>query len=570
MSKALFIHHRNLLNQREEKVKLKETLEFISPDNISPEEPIIETRNHVSFGILNPKPNIRIIDTSFFLGLVSTKYPNWNIVGSGFPDGSFAIFRSNEQETEIISDASGSRTLWYYFDEDLLIASTSQFAIIKYLGNFQINENVIPWMLTTGTLGPDYSWDKRINKLPQDSCLKLSVEFWKIDLEKNEICFNEEVNTINFFENELDNTIKESILSLDIDLSKWVVPLSGGFDSRGILFYLNKLKKEKINTITWGLPSSFAEEKSDATIAKRLAEKLHTNHVFFPSEISEEPIDVVIKRFILNGEGRIDHISGYLDGFKLWKELHDLNFTGTIRGDQNFGWVNVPSEKEIVNLSGIELIEDFSNLDYQDFKIPISKQQLPEYLNKKQNETLSQWKDRLIIEFRLQSLKSALSDLKLGYLEQITPLLNKSILSLTFKHPDPYREEKKLWKNLIYKFDVDIPPSKYDAIANLDDILKQKLFVKYIKGELLKNRDNEFFTDDFLVRVLNKMVTVEKVGFKDKPTLKKIIKLFIPKITLSKIRNHRSFSKKLDYNKLAFRIYIILFVNNHLKTLHEK
>ena len=47
-----------------------------------------------------------------------------------YPDGSYAIFRERNDHVEIVSDVVGSRIIWYYKDDELFIASTSQRRIL--------------------------------------------------------------------------------------------------------------------------------------------------------------------------------------------------------------------------------------------------------------------------------------------------------------------------------------------------------------------------------------------------------------------------------------------------------
>src|SRR5690606_23618906 len=72
-------------------------------------------------------------------------------------EGSYSVFRNDSDFVELQTDAVASRTIWYYFDEHFLIASNSQLAILYYLGNFDFNNEVVPWMLASGIIGPSLS-----------------------------------------------------------------------------------------------------------------------------------------------------------------------------------------------------------------------------------------------------------------------------------------------------------------------------------------------------------------------------------------------------------------------------
>ena len=151
------------------------------------------------------------------------------------------------------------------------------------------------------------------------------------------------------------------------------------------------------------------------------------NHKYYHSDLSEEPVNNIINRFIRLGEGRIDHLSGYMDGFRMWKTLFEDKIHGILRGDEGFGWNQVSSALTVRLTIGCGLCSDFSNLkDYT--KYGFASQELPQHLNQNKWETLNAWRDRLYHEYRLPTILSALSDLKFAYVEQINPLLSKIIL----------------------------------------------------------------------------------------------------------------------------------------------
>ncbi|MCH6545042.1 MAG: hypothetical protein IH796_03475, partial [Deltaproteobacteria bacterium] len=67
----------------------------------------------------------------------------------------------------------------------------------------------------------------------------------------------------------LINIIGISVGKMQFDYSKWVLTLSGGYDSRRLLYLLPN--PENIKTITWGLESSLGKKGNDATIAHDVA-----------------------------------------------------------------------------------------------------------------------------------------------------------------------------------------------------------------------------------------------------------------------------------------------------------
>jgi len=61
---------------------------------------------------------------------------------------------------------------------------------------------------------------------------------------------------------------------------------------------------------------------------------------------------------------------------------------------------------------------------------------------------LRDWRDRLYQQYRVPFLLAALSDLKLGYVEIVNPLLSDSVIDLIRQLPDSLRTHKVLLRNI--------------------------------------------------------------------------------------------------------------------------
>ena len=101
------------------------------------------------------------------------------------PDGTYAIVRVDNHRIELLSDYTGMRTIWHYHDKEYFIASTSQRMIISFLGNLKLNNDAVRWMLSSGTLGPENSWDKRIKPIQGNTIVSLDRKNWEINCQSN-------------------------------------------------------------------------------------------------------------------------------------------------------------------------------------------------------------------------------------------------------------------------------------------------------------------------------------------------------------------------------------------------
>jgi len=562
MSKLIYICAKDNLPSSVEK-RLQDICINLAPDNIAPPAPKIVISENIAYGVMNPASSTSVSGTSILLGQLFEENTEWADPFKGPLDGSYALFRHGKEQFEIVSDPAGSRTIWYFLDKDVFIASTSQRAITMFIGNFQFNEKVIPWMLSTGSLGPSLSWDKRIERVPPDSSIILNKKEWSLTKKENPIEFTLREDSDDQHEQLLRESLVSTFESLHLDFSSWVLPLSGGYDSRSMLCLFRDTGKniEHLRTITWGLEASLHTKGTDAYVARELANTISVSHKYFHTDLPEGSIEKIVNRFILLGEGRIDHLSGYMDGFEIWKTLFKEGIQGIIRGDEGFGWGKVSSPLVVRYSTGCALCSDFSNLkNYQDFGLVT--QEMPPNLIQREGETLAQWRDRLYHEFRLPTILSSLSDLKLPYVEVINPLLSRKILQQVRQGPDHLRTEKILFKKIVTSLSPEVDIAASGAIESPVNILMQKQFVNLLKQELSSKNAMSIFPDDFLDYVSEGIRTREQ----EKTTgiglfsLKEFLKRILPRYIKNIIRDNISLPI-VNPNILAFRVFLTSRMN---------
>lgn len=550
--------------------KLKSVCKKIEPDNIIANDSIVLKGENSATAIMNPMNTLSIHDNSVLMGNVITHEDcePWYKIQNKSPEGAYALFRSDSNTAEFITDAVASRTIWYYSDEEKVLASTSQRAIVLFLESFEFDTRCIPWMLSTGSLGPEFSWDKRIKRVPVDTRIILDKSKWEIKIVQNQVVFKKESKSKSEHKRALNDAMSYTFNKIQMDVNKWVLPLSGGYDSRGILYFLLKFKEvssQEIRTITWGLNESQFVKGNDAYVAKVISEKLNLPHKYYHTDLSDESVETILNRFIQNGDGRIDHISGYLDGFKIWKTLFEDGVEGTIRGDEGFGWANVSTAINVRYYNGCGLCSDFANLKALCEEHNIDMQEMPSFLEQRTDETLSTWRDRIYHEYRLPSIISALSDLKLCYVEQSTPLLSSNIIGAVRKLPDELRTEKYLFRRLVDALKPKIEFATKDANASASAILKHPGIVRMFEEELNSNDAKAIFPSKFLEHIIRNM-TFETTPPKKNGAKKKFLaylKQSTPKFLKNMILSHKPLN--IDSNLLAFRIYIIIYMNKLLK-----
>ena len=141
---------------------LSRLVEKLIPDNLNPSPPKI-LQDETCFTILiNPTSILKTEGLSAGVGVMTYHVDDWHKVDGPIPDGNYALIRVNEEKIELVSDATGTRSIWYYKDENVFVASTSQRAIISLIGSYEPNTETYPWFLSGGFHGPRMGWDRRI------------------------------------------------------------------------------------------------------------------------------------------------------------------------------------------------------------------------------------------------------------------------------------------------------------------------------------------------------------------------------------------------------------------------
>lgn len=565
MSKILYAIFRNKNISDTIRQKVEKICNELNPDNINPAPTRLYSSENVVFGISNPTSYFAHQGENVLLGHLFQKDHEWQHLNTENPDGNYAIFRKDGDSLEVLTDCMSTRTIWYYFDNDKLVASSSQKAIIFFLGNFEFDDRVIPWMLSSGSLGPTFSWDKRLKRVPTDGKVILNLKKWSIETEASHVEFHTKRCSYPEYKNTLEKSLEKTFRNLNVQLNSTVITLSGGLDSRALLLLFKKfggLRNQRIKTLTWGKKTSLAKKNSDAYIAKQLAAKEDTNHKYLITEISsDEPLETIIDRFLHNGDGRIDHIKSYLDGFYIWKRVYEEQIEAVIRGDEVFGYSKALSPLVVNSFIGLTTCSDYSNLKQYDY-ITALEQEIPKVLQKGKDERLATWRDRIYNIYRVPFIQSAIADLKYPYVEQITPFLSREIVVNVRELPDKLRTDKKLFREIVREIDSGFPFSEPDLEGSFKKVLLyNENFVKLIKNELSSNYARQIFPASFLDKVISQLKTVIKEKKQFNPVSE--IKKYIPKKVRWYLAQKNPFLY-LDENRLAFRIYIIIKMHRTL------
>ncbi|MDH4071282.1 MAG: hypothetical protein OEV30_12775, partial [Ignavibacteria bacterium] len=483
------------------------------------------------------------------------------VPGSERPEGTYALFRVTENEIEACTDFVALRTIWYYQSDDLFVASTSQRLIIAAIGDFKLNRKAVNWMLTSGTLGPGHSWDSRIQHLPANSTVHLNRKSWELDVNDKDrhMFFRETPRAHKEHKNLLKDAVRDSVNGLNVDPTQWTLALSGGMDSRSLLYHLKD--KKGLNTITWGLRESMGQPYSDATISRDLAKICNFEHEYRELDLEMAKFSTILDRFLTAGEGRTDHIAGYLDGLKLWNDLSTRN-RSIIRGYDAMG-MSPPASTEYLarQASRLRVTSDFTG-SMLPSEFSTSEEDIPDPWKRRADETPMQYRDRLWLEFRTPFLTAALDDIKVAYVEIINPLLHRMIVQVVQSLPNDVITHKAIWEEIISEMFPDVPLARSRSTQDVYDILDMPEGKAFLRENLKGAQGKAVFPDEFLQKFAanleirerkNKLVRIaKKTGWiMSVYDLVSKLRVRVPKIPL----NHR---------RVALRAVIAIRMNEML------
>lgn len=532
---------------------LKQIARRLAPDNVAYRPPIVAERDGELLSLFNGGSAVRRERTSVCVGSIFACAAPWWKVGSGAPDGSFALVRSDEAATELVSDATATRTIWYTQTRDELVASTSQRAIVMWLKSYDCNEDVFAWQISSGTLGPGLSWDRRIRALPPASRLMLDLRAWSSKLYTAPIEYRASADPPERQRGELEDAIAETFRGLELDTDRGVLTLSGGYDSRMILLMLKD--RPRLHTVTWGRRGALMDRDSDASVAERLATRMQTYHSYYELEMPAQGVEEVLDRFVRLGEGRTDSVSGYIDGFSVWKRLLERGCDTVLRGDEAFGCRAAPTPADVYRNMKCTVLADFKGGSVERLAELLPEQRRPEQLERRDTESMQAWRDRLNAEFELPCVLGPLNDLKCAYVDVVHPLVSRRIVEQARRLSDDLRTDKSAFKSIVERARLDVPFAKRVAIFAPATVLAHPSVLGALRDELRRQRDGSG-TVGALARHALEML---------RPSAVPRATAFAARVA-DQVRRRASHAPRLDPRRVAFRTYII----GKMQTLLER
>ncbi|WP_272010743.1 asparagine synthase-related protein [Roseovarius sp. ZX-A-9] len=535
--------------------------------------PPVVIEDHSMFaGVFNPKATVGFCERCFFLGAIQSG-DDWHEFGGNDINGSYSIFRTNDNEIELVTDAVASRTIWYYFDDTIFIASTSQAAITYVLGSFEPNEELLTWMVSNGTLGPgSCGWDRRVRRIEPDTIICVNRKTWEIKAKQAPIYFSVSEGSEEEKREALEGAVRIAMQTISLPHKDWSILLSGGYDSRAIISLLEN--PHEYRTVSWGMAAHRNEHRTDASVADMLSKEFGTLHSFMELDATDAvpqsigDAENLISNFLQIGDGRSDNISGYMDNFSVWRALSRAGVQGVVRGDEGFGWIESQTESQVRLSLGVALWSDFVNVPSLKSFGFAQDQKLPAELERQNDETLDSWRDRLYHTYRLPVALAALNDLKTPFVEIANPLLSRNIIKITRGLSDSQRTDKSLFRQIVHEVSPHIPFAKHESTLTLDGALRLPAVAGYLQEMLDVDGDRCLLPSRFLHFAQSGISSEVLTDTLKKNRLRSTLRGLLPAKAKNWLQSN-FVGTRLDGNIIAFRCVIINLMQNRLSGISQ-
>lgn len=498
---------------------LRRAARLLGQPGIDPHPALVADGDGVVAAIVNPQPgggelrapSVEDQDRSgggAYIGVLYGEQGAWWRVGSAAPEGTYGLVRWDGRSVELVADVCATRTLWYASTGDHFLVSTSQRAIVALLGSYEHEPQAVSWMLSSGTLGPEVSWDARLRRLPPNARVTLDRTGWTTTERLDTVAYPSSAGDRESRLARLRAALLATCAAFRPDLDRWPLALSGGVDSRVLLAAFAAAGRLP-RCITWTTRASLRDPLSDVSIARAVARRFKAEHEVILIDAVPGGVAEGVDMFVKADEGRNDDIVAYMDGMRMWRDLFDAGVQGIVRGDECSGVTWRPPAHAMTRLVVVGPTVDDHPADHAIRDLGLAPQSVPVRLLPRPDEDRVYYRQRMIEQGYIAGAASGLNGVKARYVEIANPHLSRRVIAAVHALPPELLRGKTALGAIARAATPFIMTARSGSTPSRTQAVASDEFIAILVRELTDPAIERVLPGDGARRVLAALITID-------------------------------------------------------------
>lgn len=422
-------------------------------------------------------------------------------------DGSFVVFVWDpaRRQALLFNDHVGSRPICYCEQNGYLYFSPEPKGIAR-LEHVKAERDELAFVtfLSFGSLLDAQTFYKQIKMLPPGAMIHSDLRTAAVERYYSYAPCDETAKDegLESYVEALRDVLMESCRKRLHRLQRSVIPISGGYDSRGILACMAELSGRALTTVSWGTTEEVPG--ADAYIGRKVAEQLGTRHMFLKRESSAFTTDIA--EMVERVDGSTTDPAEHHHELQIMRKIRDrMGADYLLRGDEIFGtragWSlgTGSSDKEAFATIGIREVADYPGLirllrpALRADAVARSRQLLAEIAQECSFRDYTARKDFYYFTQRICNYLHRATYYKLSVLEVTNPWLDRAILDFYQTIPVKYRVGKLLFRRTLeamFPEIMQIPIATETSLERWDQLLATDPAIgRFVRLHLLESRN---------------------------------------------------------------------------------
>jgi asparagine synthetase B (glutamine-hydrolysing) len=393
-------------------------------------------------------------------------------------NGSFVVLIVDHMMDKVLiaTDRTASRPLFYFQDDAYLYFAPEPkaLALVPSLTK-RINVAAMASFLACGHYLNGQALLEDVH--PLDNAAVLTVNPESITTHKYwQYTFNESAEDRGeaYYRGALGELIRQAVRRRTRGEHRYAIPLSGGYDSRGILgCCLDEHPQDRMITISWGVEEDLPN--SDCAVAKRLADRLGLTHAFFPLRVAHLP--PYLSEFVSLHDGLTDACDNYPESLKIFSDIRtELGVQVILRGDESFGFSRPACDERTIfdklSILPLDQSRHYRKVLREPWLTILSdsiRQALHEITSRCNTTDIYLRQNFVYFDQRIKHCLNPLNYIKSLELEVRTPYLDNDILDFMRELPSHYHFGKRFYRAMMRQMFPDVL-SEMALRSNLPDL----------------------------------------------------------------------------------------------------